>query len=112
MLSVAVGKGLFPKKETGLHSGNGCMRGRRGHPLAFSEAGDAWLCFVPSRVVGHGCAVVCKLIAALQQWRRSWLLAEPPRLRQLSGRGTEATLSIQRCRSLKGVFKVIANRSL
>lgn len=62
----------FPGKETGLNSGNGCMRGRRGHPLASSKAGDAPLCFVPSRVVGHICAVVRKLMAALRQWHRSW----------------------------------------
>lgn len=112
MLGVAVGKRPFPEKETGLNSGNGCMRGRRGHPPASSEAGDARLCFVCSRVVRHGCAVVRKLMAALQQWRRSWQPCEPPGLRQLSGPGTEANLSIQRCRSLMGVFKEIADRPL
>lgn len=102
----------FPGQETELNSGNGCMGGCHGHPPASSKDGDARLCFVHSRVVGHGCAVVRKLIAALQQWRRSWQPSEPSRLRQLSGPSTEANLSIQRCRSLMGVFKVIANRPL
>lgn len=110
LLSVAAGKGPFPEKETGLNSGNGCTRGRRGHPPASSKAGDARLCLVHSRVVGRGCAVVCKLIAALPRWRRSRPPAEPPRLRQLSGPGTGATLSIRRCSFLMGVFKVFANR--
>lgn len=112
VLGVAMGERPFPEKEMGLNSGNGCMRGRRGHPLASSEAGDAWLCFVCSHVVRHGCAVVCKLIVALQQWCKSWQPSEPPGLWQLSGPGTEANLSIQRCCSLMGIFKVITGRPL
>lgn len=66
------------------------MRGRRGHPLASSKAEDAPLCFIPSRAVGHGCAVVRKLMAALRQELAALSLPGSGSFQYLAQRATQA----------------------